>query len=360
MKRQILFITRRYPPIIGGIETHCYQLFNKLNEKRSIKLVALRKKSKIHLTWFLPYSFIVGLKEIILGRVDTIYLADGVVGFLSPFFKLFTKLKIVITIYGLEMTYKNPFARWLMVRGVQSCDKVAVISENTKNTTISLGVDPDKIILIYVGIQPVELQEDECQVIREEFEKEHGIKFGTDRILLNFGRLIPRKGVAAFLEKGIPLLDPDIKLIIGGGGIDYEKICDIRDRDNLKDRVIILKRPSDEIIAMLRKSADLFIFPNVPFPDDIEGFGMTQLESMYSGVPVVAFAVDALVESVREGGYLIEPNDYQAFINQIHNYFNFSQEQKEVKRVEARAYVRREYSWVKNAKLYLDVFEGRA
>jgi phosphatidylinositol alpha-1,6-mannosyltransferase len=358
MKRKILFITRRYPPAIGGIETHCYQLYNKLIEKRAIKLVALRKKSKIHLTWFLPFSFIVGLKEIMLGKVDVIYLADGVVGFLAPFFKFFTKLNIVVTIYGLEMTYKNPVAQWLMIRGARACDKVAVISENTRNTTLGLGVDPDRIVLIYVGIQPPETQDSECKMLREEFESEHGISFGKDRVLLNFGRLIPRKGVAAFLEKGMPLLDHDIKLIIGGDGIDFQKICNIRDRDNLHDRVIILKRPSDETIAMLRRSCDLFIFPNVPFPNDIEGFGMTQLESMYSGVPVVAFAVDALVESVREGGYLIKPNDYQAFVNQIHDYFNLPQEQKDAKREEARAYVRREYSWDKNAMLYQDVFEG--
>jgi glycosyltransferase involved in cell wall biosynthesis len=246
-----------------------------------------------------------------------------------------------------------------MIRGARACDKVAVISENTRNTTLELGGDPDRIVLIYVGIQAPEIKDSDCKVLREEFENEHGIRFGKDRILLNFGRLIPRKGVAAFLEKGIPLLDPDIKLIIGGDGIDFQKICDIRDRDNLHDRVIILKRPSDEKIAMLRRSADLFIFPNVPFPNDIEGFGMTQLESMYSGVPVVAFAVDALVESVREGGYLIEPNDYQAFVNQIHDYYNLPQEKKDAKREEARTYVRREYSWDKSAMLYQDIFEGR-
>lgn len=359
MNREILFITRRYPPIIGGIETHCYQLYEKLREKRSIKLVALRKKTKLHLIWFLPFSFIVGLMEIIRGRVDVIYLADGVVGFLTPLFKLFTKLKIVITIYGLEMTYRNPAARWLMIRGVKACDTVAVISENTRKTTLNLGVDPKKIKLIYVGIQPFELAENEYTSLRETFENDHGIIFGKDRMLLNFGRLIPRKGVAVFLEKGMPLLDQDIKLIIGGDGIDFQKICDICDRDNLHDRVIILRRPSDKIIAMLRRSADLFIFPNVPFPNDIEGFGMTQLESMYSGLPVVAFAVDALVESVREGGYLIEANDYHAFATQIHDFFKLPQAQKEAKRQEAMSYVRREYSWEKNARLYLDIFEGR-
>ncbi len=358
MKRSILFITRRYPPSIGGIETHCYQLCTRLKKQNPVILIALSKRSILHLGWFLPYAFFLSLFHIVLGRVGVIYLADGVVGSLAPLFRLVTKLRIVITIYGMEMTYGNPIARSLMANGVNTADAVAVISKNTRETTIAMSVPPEKISLIYVGIQPLEIPKAECDSLQKEFEQKHGITFGKDRVLLNFGRLVPRKGVAAFLEKGIPLLDPDIKLIIGGGGPDFNKITTIRERDNLEDRVTILHRPSDETIAMLRQKADLFIFPNIPFANDIEGFGMTQLESMYSGTPVVAFAVDALVESVREGGYLIEPNDYEAFTNQIHTYFAMSQLDREAKIAEAKSYVRREYSWEHNATQYQALFSG--
>ena len=46
--------------------------------------------------------------------------------------------------------------------------------------------------------------------------KRHGLRFGQDRILLLFGRQVPRKGMAEFLAKGMPLLDADIRLLICG------------------------------------------------------------------------------------------------------------------------------------------------
>lgn len=355
-KRAILFITRRFPPTIGGVEIHCFQLYSRLIKHHTVKLVALRRKTKLHLIWFLPLAYLIGIKEIMLGKVEVIYLADGVVSCLTPFLKLFTKLRIVTTIYGTEVTIKIPLLRWLIMKGIQRSDKVAVISQNTYEATAKLGVDVKRISLIYVGIKPLTLDKDECIQLQKKFEKKYNLVFGRDRILLNFGRLIPRKGVAVFLQKGLPLLEPDIKLIIGGDGLDYQKISIYCDKNNLHDRLIIVKQPSDDIIAMLRQSADLFLFPNIPFANDIEGFGMTQLESMYSGTPVVAFAVDALVESVRKGGYLIEPNNYQAFVDQIHAYYKLSQREKEMKRKEAQTYVRETYSWDTNAALYMDLF----
>ncbi|MDG5815182.1 glycosyltransferase family 4 protein [Chitinispirillales bacterium ANBcel5] len=358
MALRVLFIARRFPPSIGGIQTHCHQLYTHLSEKCDIKLLALGRNSLVHLLWFIPYVIIKGTILCCRNSVDVIYLADGVTGFLAPFFKKLCKSKIVITVYGLEMTYKNAFARHLMVNGVRTADKVAVISENTRSTTLKLGVEPQKLKLIYVGVEPPEVSEERRKSLREKFQKEYNISFKEDRVLLNFGRLIPRKGVAAFLENGFGMLDNDIKLIIGGDGPDYQRICQIRENSAFKERIIILRNPSDEVIAMLRNSADLFVFPNIPYKNDIEGFGMTQLESMYSGMPVVAFAVDALVESVREGGYLIEPKNYRAFAEAIHNYFNLPEKKRAAKRQEAQSYVRREYNWEKTSSEYLKLFEN--
>ena len=100
----------------------------------------------------------------------------------------------------------------------------------------------------------------------------------------------------------MPLLSADIRLLIGGpSGSEttrLEECC----QSGLKDRVVLLGPVPDDVLAMLRASCDLFLMPNIHLPDDVEGFGQTQLECMYAGTPAVAFAVDALTESVREGG----------------------------------------------------------
>ena len=356
---RILFITRRFPPSIGGIQVHCHNLYTRLSAQRPVRLVALGRQWKIHLLWFLPWAFLRAFFDLLLKRVDAVYFGDGVVGALAPLLRPIARARFVVTIYGLEMACGNRLARGLMRLGAQACDHVVLISRHSREISVRAGISAEKITIVYLGVEPLVLADEQCGLIREGFEREHGLRFGRDRVLLNFGRLIPRKGVAAFIEKGMPLLDSDIRLVIGGAGPDLGRIRVLRERSGMRERILLLESPSDETIAMLRQSADLFIFPNVPTPNDAEGFGMTQLESMYSGTPVVAFAVDALVESVREGGYLIEPNEYPSFVDQIHRYYDLPEGEREAKRAEARDYVRREYSWEKTAAQYLDLLEGR-
>jgi glycosyltransferase involved in cell wall biosynthesis len=323
--------------------------------------VALGKVSLVHLAWFVPYAFFVSFLKILFRPVDVIYFSDGVICSIAPFLRPFTRARFVVTIYGLEMTYANPIFSRLMRWGVSVCEKVPVISEKTREVAMEAGVPKEKIDIIYLGIDPPSVSGKQQQLLKEQFEKKYGIKFKKDKILLNFGRQVPRKGVAKFLKNGLPLLDKDIKLIISGSGPDSERIREIRDQHNLQDRVLLFQDRvlSDEELGMIRREADLFIMPNVPYPNDVEGFGIAQLECMHDGTPAVVFAVDALVESVRKGGYLIPPNDYQAFADQIHAFFKLSKEDRTTIKKEAQEYVRTEFTWDKTGREYLDLFEGR-
>ena len=352
---RILFLARRYPPSVGGIETHCYNLYHRLVKSHPVKRVALGKSSLLHLGWFVPYAFLIAFFCAIFRRVDVIYFSDGVIGSIAPFLRPLTRARFVVTIYGLEMTYANPILSRLMRYGVSACDAVVVISQNTKQVAIRAGVPPKKIAVIYLGIAPPSIPESQRRALKARFEAEHGIRFGRDKILLNFGRQVPRKGMAQFLERGLPLLDSHIKLIVSGTGADSARIRRIWEENDLRDRVFLLYL-SDEELGMIRKEADLFIMPNVPVPNDVEGFGIAQLECMHDGTPAVVFAVDALPESVRKGGYLIPPNDYAAFADQIHTFFQLSPEERARIEREARDYVRSEFTWDETAAKYVDLF----
>ena len=80
---------------------------------------------------------------------------------------------------------------------------------------------------------------------------------------------------------------------------------------------------------------------------------------MHAGTPAVAFAVDAIRESGREGAYLVEPNDYAAFAERVHRHYAADEGTRQAKSREARDYVRREYSWDRTAAAYFDLFAGR-
>jgi glycosyltransferase involved in cell wall biosynthesis len=297
---------------------------------------------------------------LLLRRVDTVYFSDGVVSALAPLLRPFSRARFMVTIYGLELTYRNGLARWLMRGGAHACDQVVVISEQTRALALQGGVPEAKLALIYPGIEPLMLDDERCQELRTAFEQEHSLSFGRDRVLLSFGRQVPRKGLAAFLEKGMPLLEPDIKLLIGGRGPELERLQRLCEEKGFYRRVFILGPVEEQVLAMLRQSADLFLMPNIHLPDNMEGFGIAPLECMYAGLPVVAFAVDALEESLRQGARLVSPGDYPAFVEQIHRYYTLSPQQREQLRQESRAYARGAYSWDRMADQYMETFRGRS
>ncbi len=323
-----------------------------------MRLLALGLQSKLHLAWFLPYVFALAFFALLFRRVDVVYFSDGVVCSLAPLLRPLSGARFVVTIYGLEMTYGNRLARHLMLAGARCCQRVVVISKVTRDVTAGSGVDPNRIEIVYVGIEPDLLPEDLLLSLRRAFEERWGLRFGVDRVLLNVGRQVRRKGLAAFLENGMPLLDPEILVVIGGRGPETVRLEALRVELGLEERIRLLGPVSTQDLSMLRQSADLFLFPNIEVPGDMEGFGMAQLEAMYAGTPVVAFGVDAVVESVREGGYLVEAGDYPAFADCIHQYFSLGEQEQQEKRTEAREYVRRAYSWDETAARYAGIFAG--
>jgi glycosyltransferase involved in cell wall biosynthesis len=355
---RILFLARRYPPCMGGIEIHSYQLCERLRRLTPVRLVALRRQSLLHLAWFLPWCLWVGFWAVLLRRVEVVYFADGVAGALAPLLRPFGRARFAVTIYGLELAYKNPAARWLMRAGSRACRQVAVISEQTRALALGAGLPPARLALIYPGVEPLVLEEERCRELRAAFEREQGLRFGQDRVLLSYGRQVPRKGLAAFLKRGMPRLEPDIKLLVGGRGPELERLQRLREEMGLQERVFILGPVEEEVLAMLRQSADLFLMPNIHLPDNMEGFGIAPLECMHAGLPVVAFAVDALEESLRQGARLVAPGDYLDFLAQIRRYYALSPQERAQWRRECREYARSAYSWDRMAEQYMELFRG--
>ena len=358
-RMRLLFLARRYPPSVGGIQTHCYKLFSRLSRQYPVTLIALGRDSLLHLAWFLPLVAVRTLAALIFRRVDAVYFADGVVCALAPLLHPFKgRARLVVTVYGLEMTYRSGVARGLMKRGCRCCERIVLISEHTRNLAIAWGLPAQRLQVVYVGVEPAEPAAERCAELRREFEEQYGVRFGSGKVLLNLGRQVRRKGMAPFVEQGLPLLDADIRLIVAGAGPDMPRLRELATRPEAASRLLIVDAPDDDVAAMLRRSAGLFVMPNVPMADDVEGYGITPLESMHSETPVVAFAVDALIESIREGGWLVPAGDYPAFAARIHEFFALDESRSAELGREARQYVLREYGWDKSAREYAAIFVG--
>ena len=78
-------------------------------------------------------------------------------------------MRFVVTIYGLEMTFSNPIFSRLMRFGISFCDRVAVISQNTRELTIQAGVPAEKIDIIYLGIDPPSIPKAQREALKARF-----------------------------------------------------------------------------------------------------------------------------------------------------------------------------------------------
>ena len=186
---RILFLSRRYPPSLGGIQTHCFHLYTRLKEYCPVTLIALGMDSLLHLLWFLPYAWLRAFLALVLRRVDAVYFSDGVICCLAPLLRPFasSSCRFVVTIFGLEMTYGNRAAQALMRAGARVCERITVISENSRRLAVEWGLPADRIELIYVGVEPALPAQETCEALRLQFETDYGLRFGSDRVLLKAG-----------------------------------------------------------------------------------------------------------------------------------------------------------------------------
>jgi glycosyltransferase involved in cell wall biosynthesis len=158
---------------------------------------------------------------------------------------------------------------------------VIAVSESTKNKLKSLGYRGN-ITIVPNG---VDLQHIASIVTSEET---------SDFIFV--GRLIKEKHVDT-LVRAFDILaseQPHLRLLIIGEGPELDAIKKIIQELSLEDRIIIrgFQIDHDDVIARM-KSAKVFVIPSTR-----EGFGITALEALACGIPVVT--VNHPANAIRE------------------------------------------------------------
>ena len=129
-----------------------------------------------------------------------------------------------------------------------------------------------------------------------------------------FGRIRPQKGTDVLVEALLALMPgrPDLRALIVGRADDAGFAASLRERiaeAGLSERFRWAEGLSWESLARHYAAMDLYVAPQ-----RWEGFGLTPLEAMASGVPVVATTVGAFPDLVRDGetGRLVPPGDAKA------------------------------------------------
>jgi alpha-maltose-1-phosphate synthase len=180
-------------------------------------------------------------------------------------------------------------------------DRFLVVSHFSATT---LGVPPGRTAVVYGGADPA---------------RYHPSARGEEREgVLFVGRLTPHKGVD-LLIRAVP---PDVPLtVVGTLGHDprppesgYPELIARLARGR---RVRFVTRADDAEVAVFYRRAAVVCLPSVHVTcygrrvEISELLGLTAIESMASGTPVICSRLDGLVEVVRHGetGFLVEPGN---------------------------------------------------
>ena len=175
---------------------------------------------------------------------------------------------------------------------IHNSSELIVLNNFTKKQLVSFGANPEKINTIYQG----------CSVINNTPQP---IKNTPSRFFLYVGNAYPHKNLAllvAALEE-----DPELKIVAAGNPESGYKYFS-------HPQFIKLGRVSDGQLAWLYQAASALLQPSKS-----EGFGLTGLEAMANGCPVLSSNATCLPEIYGSAALYFGPNSVEELLSVIKN-----------------------------------------
>jgi glycosyltransferase involved in cell wall biosynthesis len=350
MAQRILFITRNYPPKVGGLEIYSYNLIKEFEANEITFKITLSRSIK-HLIWFFPYSFFKALYLIRKHSVQHVHLCDGLLSPVGILIKFLTNAKVTVTIHGLDITHKHPFYQMFIPLCITKLNGIVCVSHSTRDECVRRIMPCPNCTVIPNGIRPDQLYLQQSKNgLRCKLESLVGISVKNKKILFTIGHLVKRKGVAWFVANVIPRLENSYLYVVAGEGPERGTIREIVDQNDLRDRVLLLGEVSEKVRELIYNASDIFIMPNITVPGDVEGFGIVTLEAGSCGLPVVASNIQGIRDAVIDGktGWLLREGDVNGFLEKITG--------MRLERDEIRKVVNSTFDWKNIYNRYHDYF----
>jgi len=185
------------------------------------------------------------------------------------------------------------------------------ISDSIRRRLIGLGIAPQKITRVYLGVELERFAPD--PEAREILGRE--LRFGSeDLVVASVMQLLPRKNPAVLVEacgllakRGIP-----IRVLVAGDGPLHSELEELGYALGIGDRMHWLGHQARPERVM--QAADIFVLTSVG-----EAFGLVLAEAMACGLPIVGSNSGAIPEIVEDGktGFLVTPLSPEGFADAI-------------------------------------------
>ncbi len=216
------------------------------------------------------------------------------------------EIPIVTTLHGTDITLvgSHPFYRPAVTFSINHSDRVTAVSESLRQDTLRLFDIKTKIDVIPNFIDTKKIDRVELPCKRSLLAKKE------EKILTHISNFRPLKRIMDVISI-FELLNKDIpcKLMMVGEGPEKIKAVEYVEKEGLEEKILFLGN-SNEIDKILCYS-DLFLLPS-----EKESFGLSALEAMAHGVPVISSNAGGLSEVNKEGysGYLAQIGDIDTMV----------------------------------------------
>lgn len=359
---RILFISRAYPPVTGGIENQNYELSVWLPKLTETKTIANTRGRKF-LPLFAPYALIKAL--ILLPKYDVVLLGDGTLSILGWFIKLFSNKPVISVVHGLDINWDSAslgvwyekvlvsLYKQLWVKTFfKKINKFIAVGNETVAVAIDKGIPVEKVVFIPNGVDTEKMIGDYS---KNDLAEIVGAELANQKTILTSGRLAKRKGVAWFIRNVLSKLPENIVYVVAGDGPDRKNIESAIAEQKLEKRVKLLGFVTDEQRNILFNTCDLFVQPNIRVEGDMEGFGISVIEAISCKITLVASNLEGLKDAIKDNqnGFLVEPENAESYYLKITELLANDAFRQEFG-AKARQFVLENFSWEKISRQYLD------
>ena len=262
-----------------------YQPYELALSSRLVDVVKANKIDVLHVHYAIPHAYAAYMAKKML-------LDSGI------------QIPIVTTLHGTDITLvgSHPFYKPAVTFSINHSDRVTAVSESLKQDTLRLFDIKKNINVIpnFIDTEKIKLKGKPCErsLLAEKEEK----------ILTHISNFRPLKRIMDVISifEGV---QPKIKskLMMVGEGPEKKRAIQYVNEKGLEEQVLFLGN-SNEIDKILCYS-DLFLLPS-----EKESFGLSALEAMAHGVPIISSDAGGIPEVNKHGktGYLSKIGDTES------------------------------------------------
>jgi D-inositol-3-phosphate glycosyltransferase len=239
---------------------------------------------------------------------------------------------------------------------VREADRiVAECPQDFEDLLNEYQADPEKLVIIPCGFNQKEFYPADKNIAKRCLNLDE-----KDILILQLGRMVPRKGIDNVI-RALPLINTPgkkVKLMIVGGesgepNDELHRLQALVSGLSLEEQVIFAGRKDRTELRCFYVAADVFI--TTPW---YEPFGITPLEAMACGTPVIGANVGGIKHTVVDGktGFLVPPKHPGVLADRISLLVN-NQRLLDNMGKQALEHVHQHFTWEKVADKMLNLYQ---